>query len=135
MPVKQVALILLYKQNGEMLLQHRTDDAPVFPGHWAVFGGQIEPGETAEQAVRRECIEELAYRLDDPQLFMIHHFTLDRLEHIIYLFIEEYNGSSLTLGEGQGMGWFRVGETPALLMNQFDRMFTSSLARSLRASF
>jgi len=132
MSVKKVALILLYKSDGTMLLQHRTDDAPVFPAHWAIFGGQIEPGESPEHAVRRECGEELAYELSEPALFMIHHFAFEGLEHVIYLFVETYNGAPLTLGEGQGMGWYQLEEMQPLMMSRLDRMYTEAFAAALR---
>lgn len=44
---------------GRFLLQHRTDDAPTWPGYWGLFGGGEEPGETARETLLREIREEL----------------------------------------------------------------------------
>ena len=66
-----VSALILYKADGTMLLQHRTKDAPTFPDHWSLFGGGIEEGETPEQAVRREALEELSYQLASPRLFTV----------------------------------------------------------------
>jgi 8-oxo-dGTP diphosphatase len=39
------------------------DDKPtiLLPGHWALFGGTVDAGETAATAMRRELIEELEF--------------------------------------------------------------------------
>lgn len=50
---------LLVLEDGRYLLQRR-DRIPgiFFPDHWGCFGGGIDPGETAEQALVRELSEE-----------------------------------------------------------------------------
>ncbi|HIH17265.1 MAG: 7,8-dihydro-8-oxoguanine triphosphatase [archaeon GW2011_AR6] len=60
---RDVAVIILYDNKKRILLQHRGKNSPRLPGYWAFFGGGIEKGETPEQAVRRECKEELNYIL------------------------------------------------------------------------
>jgi 8-oxo-dGTP pyrophosphatase MutT (NUDIX family) len=59
-PVK-VAIAIL-RQNGKFLLQLR-DNIPtiVYPGHWAFFGGHLEPGEDDYTGVQRELLEEIGY--------------------------------------------------------------------------
>lgn len=56
-----VAIAILYQQN-KFLLQLR-DDIPgiIYPGHWGLFGGHIELGETPDIAVKRELREEIGY--------------------------------------------------------------------------
>lgn len=41
-----------------VLLVRRGDDSDAYPGRWALPGGLVEPGETFEQAARRELAEE-----------------------------------------------------------------------------
>ena len=57
----EVAIAILY-QDGKFLCQLR-DDIPtiLYPGHWALFGGHLESGETPDSAVRRELLEEISY--------------------------------------------------------------------------
>ncbi|MEU4482655.1 NUDIX domain-containing protein [Micromonospora sp. NPDC023966] len=52
-----VALVLLVDPSGAVLLQHRDEHAPVSPNQWSLPGGHLEPGETPEQAARRELLE------------------------------------------------------------------------------
>lgn len=57
----QVAIAILHR-NSKFLLQLR-DDIPgiLYPGHWALFGGHIEPGESPDEAIQRELLEEIGY--------------------------------------------------------------------------
>jgi 8-oxo-dGTP diphosphatase len=77
-----VALALLERE-GRWLLQLR-DDVPgiVAPGHWGLFGGHLDPGETPEQALRRELLEEIAWQAG-PLTFA---FRQDRPERVLHYF-------------------------------------------------
>ncbi len=50
----------LYNAEGKVIAQLR-DDKPglMFPGKWSTLGGRIEAGETPDEAMRRELIEEI----------------------------------------------------------------------------
>jgi 8-oxo-dGTP pyrophosphatase MutT (NUDIX family) len=64
------AAALLVTPDGRYLMQLR-DPKPtiVLPGHWGLFGGTIEAGETGEDAVRRELREELEYAAREVRAF------------------------------------------------------------------
>lgn len=50
---------------NRVLLQLRDDKLGiVFPGHWGFFGGAIEEGESAEDAIQREIVEEIGFLPD-----------------------------------------------------------------------
>ena len=69
----QVALAMLQRE-GRWLMQLR-DEIPsiVAPGCWGLFGGHLEAGETPEQAVRRELMEEINWQPSVVDLVMVHH--------------------------------------------------------------
>jgi 8-oxo-dGTP diphosphatase len=134
MVARHVAVLILYDGAGRILLQHRTMDAPTFPGYWAFFGGGIEQGESPEQAVKRESLEELGYAVTAPSLLAAQRFIHNGREYTKHVFVERYDGAALVLGEGQGMGWFAPAETGALLMVDHDRSIIDTLANVLNGA-
>lgn len=83
MDTVEVAIAILY-QNNRCLLQLR-DDIPsiLYPGHWAFFGGHLEPGEIPEIGVRRELMEEIGY--DAPSLSLFERRQIGNIiRHIYY---------------------------------------------------
>jgi 8-oxo-dGTP diphosphatase len=49
--------------NGRVLACERSAP-PEVAGRWEFPGGKVEPGETDEQALARECVEELGVRVE-----------------------------------------------------------------------
>ena len=57
----------LFDPAGRLYLQKRAAGKDRFPGRWDTsVGGHMAPGETPEQAIRREAREELGVQLPDP---------------------------------------------------------------------
>jgi 8-oxo-dGTP diphosphatase len=69
----EVALAMLHR-DGRWLVQLR-DEIPsiVAPGCWGLFGGHLDPGETPEQALRRELLEEISWQPPALEPVMVHH--------------------------------------------------------------
>jgi 8-oxo-dGTP diphosphatase len=131
--IRRVALILLYDDEGRILLQQRTDDAPSLPGVWAYFGGGIEPGETPEEAVRREAEEELNASLSRPRMILERVFDLDGTPIHLYVFLERYAGDKglLELREGKGWGWFDPDQVEGLGMIPRDIVIAREAFRNI----
>lgn len=98
-----VAIAILYQEN-KFLMQLRDDIPNIpYPGHWALFGGHIEPGETPDVAVQREILEEIGYTL--PSSFSEFGCYPDEkvVRHVFHApLLVEFN--QLVLNEGWDMG-------------------------------
>lgn len=113
------ALLMLFNNKGEILLQHRPHTVPVLPNHWGFFGGDKEKGEDFIDALKREIFEELEYRVQNPQLFAIGKLP-DR-EGTKQIFVEDYDEKqTLHMNEGQDMRWFSKDQMANLKMADDD---------------
>lgn len=64
----EVVAALIWDNNQFMICQRPADKARGLL--WEFVGGKVEPGETKEQALIRECREELAISLSVGEIFM-----------------------------------------------------------------
>ena len=98
--VRLVAVGLLLRGNTVLICQRRPDQPMAL--QWEFPGGKIEPGETAQEALRRELMEELRIEAEigplithirhnyrhggavDLQFFAVHRFTGEIGEHIFH---------------------------------------------------
>ena len=64
----EVVAALIWNQDRFMICQRPANKARGLL--WEFVGGKVEPGETKEQALIRECQEELAITLDVGEIFM-----------------------------------------------------------------
>lgn len=61
-PTHIVVAALIERQEQFLIAQRRLTDR--FPGLWEFPGGKLERGESPEEALRRECREELAVEVE-----------------------------------------------------------------------
>jgi 8-oxo-dGTP pyrophosphatase MutT (NUDIX family) len=54
---------LILDDDGRVFVQRRSPHRRLFPNCWDVVGGHLEPGETAEEAMRREVREETGWQV------------------------------------------------------------------------
>lgn len=80
---------------------------------WEFPGGKIEPGETAEQCIVRECQEELGVTLQViRKLTEITHHYPDRTVHLQF-FIAEIESGDLKMKEHNAFAWITPEEKGA----------------------
>ena len=77
-----VALAML-QRDGRWLLQLRDDiDTIIYPGHWGLFGGHLEPSETPVQALMRELQEEIDWAPEPAPELWFSHNNGTRIVHV-----------------------------------------------------
>lgn len=78
----------IMNEKGEILLQKRTANKKKNPNKWAKTGGQVDSGETAEEAIFREVKEELGIEISKKQIKIIDiHKSNDKNKRFAYNFI------------------------------------------------
>lgn len=90
--LKQVVAALILKQ-GKLLVCQRTRHQTM-PLKWEFPGGKIEPGEAAEEALRRELEEELGISANiGPLVTTIRHTYSNGAGFELHFFlVQEFNG-------------------------------------------
>ena len=68
--VVDVAVGVLIQADGQFLLTSRPE-GKVYAGYWEFPGGKLEAGESVEQALRRELLEELGITIGPAQVWKI----------------------------------------------------------------
>lgn len=79
---------------------------------WEFVGGKVEKGETPQQALARECMEELAVKVKVGEIFTdVTHVYPDVTVHLT-LFYAEIVGGSLQKIEHNDIKWITADEIP-----------------------
>ncbi len=102
------AAVALFLQNEHMLIQKRQREP--LRGYWEFPGGKVKSDETAEQALIRECLEEIntqpisyTYKKD-----ILHEYAKNTLCLKVY-FIHHWHGTP-SANEGQELRWVPLKE-------------------------
>ncbi|HLZ67883.1 MAG TPA: NUDIX domain-containing protein [Aliidongia sp.] len=119
-PDREVAAAVLTSWDGRYLLQLRDDKPTIhMPGHWALFGGSLEPGEPPAAGMARELEEELGFRarIVTPLAGLaLNTEPVDRLwrMHFFAVPFTEAEFAAMVQTEGAGKGLFTAAEVQGL---------------------
>jgi 8-oxo-dGTP diphosphatase len=102
-----VAVGVLIAPDGSFLLTSRPE-GKVYAGYWEFPGGKVEPGETVEQALRRELMEEIGIAIGEVRPWRTavvdYPHALVRLN---FCKVHHWTGE-LHMHEGQSFAWQRL---------------------------
>ncbi|WP_076261364.1 NUDIX domain-containing protein [Intrasporangium flavum] len=105
-PIAVAALV----RDGHVLLVHRHPSRRWYPDCWDLVGGHVEPGESPDRAVVRECREEIGVLVHDPLPFPmpVEDPTLD----VHAFLVTRWDGEPVNVApeEHDDLRWFRPGE-------------------------
>lgn len=103
--------VLYHAATGQVLLQHRTDDAPAYPGQWGLFGGGVEPEDRDDPVATwcRELHEELGIAPERAAIVLLGTATgHDGNARHLFAYPWPAPTRDFVLGEGQGFAWFAI---------------------------
>jgi 8-oxo-dGTP diphosphatase len=117
--MKQLAVVLLVDPNGWILLQERDSGAPVAPDKWGMVGGHVEDGESFDEAVHRELLEETGLSLPKGslQVWVAEQFSYSNGsagDYRVYFGRTEYTDADVTVGEGRQIVFVDPDQIPSL---------------------
>ncbi len=113
--VVEVAVGILMQADGRFLLTSRPP-GKVYAGYWEFPGGKLEAGETVEQALRRELLEELGIAIGPVQAWKTQMVDYPHaLVRLHFCKVWDWQGD-LQMREGQAHAWqaLPVSVTPVL---------------------
>lgn len=99
-----VAVGVLVRPDGDFLLTSRPP-GKVYEGYWEFPGGKLEPGETVEQALRRELHEEIGITIAAAQPWKVELVDYPHaLVRLNFCKVFDWTGE-LHMREGQSYAW------------------------------
>ena len=100
----EVAVGILLRSDDAFLLGSRPAGKPC-AGYWEFPGGKVEPGETVEQALRRELQEELGVDAQQIELWQVsEHDDPHALVRLHWCKVRSWQGE-FEMREGQAVSW------------------------------
>ena len=104
--------IIVLVQKGEQLLLARAHHFP--PDRYSVLAGFVEPGETLEDAVRREVYEEVGLTIRNIRYFGSQPWPFPN--SLMIAFTCEYAGGEIVLEQEEmaDAGWYSAGALPRI---------------------
>ena len=123
----EVVAALIWYQDRFMVCQRPAHKAR--GGIWELAGGKVEPGETKEQALIRECQEELAVTVSVGKLYMdvVHEYS-DLTVHLSVFHAKIADGVPKKL-EHSDIRWITMGEIDQYEFCPADEVILEGLKR------
>ncbi len=123
----EVVAALIWEQDKFMICQRPAHKARGLL--WEFVGGKVEPGETREQALIRECREELAVELDVGGVFteVVHEYP-DLTVHLTLFHAAIREGTPEKL-EHEDIRWITVNEIDQYVFCPADEEILAKLKR------
>ncbi len=103
-PMVEVAVGVLVRPDGRFLLTSRPP-GKVYAGYWEFPGGKLEAGETVEEALRRELVEEIGVTIGPVRPWKVEVVDYPHaLVRLHFCQVQAWTGE-LHMREGQSFAW------------------------------
>ncbi|MCH8741545.1 8-oxo-dGTP diphosphatase MutT [Patescibacteria group bacterium] len=117
-------------QEGQNILIVRRAQNQSHAGKWEFPGGKIDPGETAEDCLRRELLEELGIRVQEVQSFIVFEYDYhrsDRKKHRFFSFWCMILEGILSLRVHDSLEWVKIEDLSKFDIIEADRQLVKAL--------
>ncbi len=129
---------LVHDGKGNLLLQMRGEQARDERGAWDLCGGAIEFGDTLDETLRKELMEELCVESLATEFLVA--YDAHRLQNGIkthwvqFVYAVKVDPTKVKIGEPHKisqLGWFTSKDLPAPLHSQFQKSYQVALQRGI----
>ena len=112
------------ERDGRYLMLHRTKkDGDINKDKWIGVGGKLEEGESPEDCVKREVLEETGYTLVSQSFRGIVTFVYGDVTELMYLFTsDDFTGEEKECSEGD-LEWVEKTRVMSLPIWEGDKVF------------
>ncbi len=132
-----VVAVALLNDRGQVLLAQRPA-GKWMAGMWEFPGGKIDPGETPEQALIRECREELGIALVpdalSPYTFISHPYPEKDFHLLMPLYVCRKWTGDMHGAEGQDLRWVHPRDMLDYLITPADLPLVNALRDGLKVA-
>ena len=111
--IEGVAAIIVFK-NDILCVQRGESKLDYISKKYEFPGGKLEPGETKQEAIKREILEELKMEIEVKEEFLTVNHQYPDLHITMHSFICSCQNPSLTLTEHIAFKWLRKNELDEL---------------------
>jgi 8-oxo-dGTP diphosphatase len=122
----RIGTLCYVRSGGRTLMMHRVKKpGDVHWGRWNGLGGKLMPGETPEECVCREVLEESGLRILEPRLCGVLTFPAFEHDEDWYVFVFEagrFSGTLTGCSEGE-LAWIADCDLRGLELWEGDRIF------------
>ena len=100
-------------RRGRVLLVRRAPTRRFYPDMWDLFGGHVEAGESAEDALRREGREELGVDVESFELLGTDWDPVEQVGYAVFS-VSSWSGEPVNAAphEHTAIGWFSADALP-----------------------
>ena len=100
-------------RDGKVLLVKRSPHMRFYPDVWDLFGGHVEGGESSEDALLREAMEELQVEIESFHLLGTIHDPVEPAEIMVFA-VTTWKGEPINAApdEHTQIGWFPADGLP-----------------------
>ena len=123
----KTVLCYLIKDDSYLMLYRNKKENDMNEGKYLGIGGHIEPGETKEEACKREIKEETGLDVNRLDYHGFVEFYNDDYQELIYLFTsDDFSGELIECNEGT-LSWVKIDKVLDLNIWEGDKLFLPKL--------
>lgn len=130
MEMKQIEVVAaVIRKNGRVFATQRGYGD--WEGWWEFPGGKIEPGETPEEALRREILEELQAEISVDEFLCTVEYDYPNFHLTMHCYFCSLLSETFHLNEHEAAQWLKADELDNVRWLPADVMVVEELKRSL----